>query len=57
MHNGALATIGDVLAHYNAAPAATIGHSELTRIALATDERAALESFLETLSSDEPIGD
>jgi cytochrome c peroxidase len=57
MHNGALNTIGDVLAHYNAAPAATIGHSELTRIALTTDELAALASFLDTLGSDEPIGD
>ncbi len=50
MHNGALGTIGEVLAHYNAAPAATIGHSELTGIALTTDELAALASFLDTLA-------
>jgi cytochrome c peroxidase len=57
MHAGQLATIDDVLSHYNAAPAATLGHSELTKLALTTEELAALAAFLKTLGSGEPDGD
>ncbi|MBN9315468.1 MAG: methylamine utilization protein [Devosia sp.] len=57
MHAGQLASIADVLAHYNAAPAATVGHSELTRINLTAEELTALAAFLDTLGSDEPNGD
>lgn len=54
MHDGVFATIGEVLAHYNAAPAAGIGHSELTKLALTNDEIAALAAFLGTLAPEEP---
>jgi cytochrome c peroxidase len=56
MHAGQFATIADVLAHYNTAPAAAFGHSELTSLALTADELAALAAFLDTLSSTETNG-
>jgi cytochrome c peroxidase len=49
MHAGQIATLGDVLAHYNTAPAAPDGHSELTPLNLTTTELAALEAFLGAL--------
>ncbi|RYE85826.1 MAG: hypothetical protein EOP19_08500 [Hyphomicrobiales bacterium] len=51
MHAGQFATIEQALAHYNAAPAATVGHTELTRIDLSADELAALAAFLSALGS------
>ncbi|MGE0359880.1 MAG: cytochrome-c peroxidase [Vicinamibacterales bacterium] len=50
MHAGQLPTLADVLAHYNRAPAAPRGHSELTPLRLNTAELGQLEGFLRTLS-------
>jgi cytochrome c peroxidase len=50
MHAGQIASLGDVVAHYSAAPAAPFGHSELKPLHLSTDERRQLEAFLRTLS-------
>lgn len=52
MHAGQIATLGEVLIHYNTAPEAPDGHSELTPLNLSTTELAALEAFLGAL---EPI--
>jgi cytochrome c peroxidase len=51
MHAGQIASIGAVLAHYDAAPAAPFGHSELEALHLSLAERRQLEAFLGTLSS------
>ena len=51
MHAGQIATLADVVAHYDRAPAAPYGHSELKPLHLTTDERRQLEVFLRTLSS------
>jgi cytochrome c peroxidase len=51
MHAGQLATLSDVIAHYDRAPAAPVGHSELTPLKLSARERAQLEAFLRTLSA------
>ena len=51
MHAGQLATLADVVAHYDRAPAAPFGHSELKPLRLTADERRQLEAFLRTLSS------
>ncbi len=53
MHKGQLKTLGEVLEHYNAAPEAMIGHSELNPLALSRRELRNLEAFLHTL--DAPI--
>jgi len=50
MHAGQIATLADVVRHYNAAPAAPGGHSELKPLAMSETELAALEAFLRTLS-------
>jgi cytochrome c peroxidase len=51
MHAGQLATLGDVIAHYDRAPAAPFGHSELKPLGLSDAERRQIEAFLRTLSS------
>lgn len=51
MHAGQFATIGEVLAHYDRAPRAPAGHSELRRLRLSSDERRQLDAFLHTLVS------
>jgi cytochrome c peroxidase len=51
MHAGQLATLADVVRHYDQAPAAPAGHSELRRLRLSERERAQLEAFLRTLSA------
>jgi cytochrome c peroxidase len=56
MHAGQFASIAEVLAHYNAAPAAAVGHTELTKLALSDDELAALAAFLEALGPSAPAG-
>jgi cytochrome c peroxidase len=55
MHSGQIASLSDVLAHYNAAPAAPEGHSELKPLAMSASELADLEAFLNSLkrSADE----
>jgi cytochrome c peroxidase len=49
MHAGQIATLGEVLVHYNTAPSAPDGHSELAPLNLNTTELAALEAFLGAL--------
>ena len=50
MHAGQLATLEDVVAHYNAAPAAPSGHSELKPLNLSPAEVRQLTAFLKSLS-------
>ncbi len=50
MHAGQIATLSDVVRHYNAAPTAPAGHSELKHLAMSDAELAAIEAFLGTLS-------
>ena len=58
MHAGQLATLEEVVAHYNRAPAAPFGHSELRPLRLSKRERRQLVAFLRTLSGplDAPPG-
>jgi cytochrome c peroxidase len=49
MHAGQIATLGEVLIHYNTAPAAPDGLSELVPLNLSPTELAALEAFLRAL--------
>ena len=55
MHQGQLATIADVLVHYNEAPDAMIGHNEAKPLGLSERELGQLEAFLTTLSA--PVSD
>ena len=50
MNGGQFATLADVLDHYNRAPAAVKGHSELRPLRLKSIELGQLEAFLRTLS-------
>jgi cytochrome c peroxidase len=50
MDAGQLATMAEVLDHYNRAPTALAGHTELTPLRMNRDELRQLEAFLETLS-------
>ena len=50
MHAGQLATLEEVVAHYNAAPAAPSGHTELKPLNLNPTEVRQLTAFLRTLS-------
>jgi cytochrome c peroxidase len=50
MHAGQLATLSDVVAHYNRAPLAPSGRSELEPLRLDARELRQLEAFLRTLS-------
>jgi cytochrome c peroxidase len=51
MHAGQIATLGEVVAHYSAAPRAPFGRSELQPLRLSDAERRQLEAFLRTLSA------
>jgi len=51
MHAGQFTTLADVIAHYDRAPAAPFGHSELKPLHLSATERRQLEAFLGTLSA------
>ena len=51
MHAGQLATLADVVAHYDRATVAPLGHSELKPLHLSDAERRQIEAFLRTLSS------
>jgi cytochrome c peroxidase len=46
MHAGQFRTLEDVLDHYNRAPRAVVGRTELHPLGLARDELDALEAFL-----------
>jgi cytochrome c peroxidase len=50
MHAGQLASLGDVLRHYNTAPRASAGHTELKPLRLKDRELAQIELFLRALS-------
>lgn len=50
MHAGQFATLAEVLQHYNTAPAAPAGHTELKPLRLNAQELRQLEAFLRALS-------
>ena len=50
MHAGQFASIAQALEHYNRAPPAESGHSELKPLNLSPAEMRQLEAFLRTLS-------
>jgi cytochrome c peroxidase len=50
MHAGQISTLGAVVRHYNDAPAAPFGHSEVKALRLSPKEERQLEAFLRTLS-------
>lgn len=50
MHAGQLATLKDVIDHYDRAPAAMVGHNEAQVLSLTRKEARQLEAFLHTLS-------
>ena len=52
MHAGQFSTLHEVLEHYNTAPAAPSGYSEIHPLGLSETELGQLEAFLKTLSSD-----
>jgi cytochrome c peroxidase len=52
MHAGQLGTLADVIEHYNRAPKAPAGHSELRPLRLGAQERQQLEAFLRSLSGE-----
>jgi cytochrome c peroxidase len=51
MHKGQLASLADVLRHYNEAPDAMIGHNEAKPLGLDSNELHQLEMFLLTLAT------
>jgi len=51
MHKGQIATLTEVLDHYNRAPAAMIGHNESLPLRLNRRELRQLEKFLQTLNA------
>lgn len=51
MHSGQLATLADVLRHYNEAPDAMIGHNDAKPLGLSSKELRNLEAFLNTLAA------
>jgi cytochrome c peroxidase len=53
MHAGQYRSLGQVIDHYNRAPAAPAGVSELKPLHLTKRERRELLAFLETLSEPE----
>ena len=50
MHAGQVSTLAEVLRHYNEAPRAPVGHSELKPLGLSREELRQLEAFLRTLT-------
>ena len=50
MHAGQIATLAGVIQHYDRAPKAPFGHSELKPLELSEKERRQIEGFLRTLS-------
>ena len=51
MHNGVFADLDAVIRHYNHAPPAFPGHSDLVPLALTVEQSDALKAFLLTLSA------
>jgi cytochrome c peroxidase len=52
MHAGQFTTLETVLSHYNSAPAAPAGHSELETLNLSETQLNAIIAFLFTLNSE-----
>ena len=50
MHAGQFSTLSEVVGHYNRAPKAPSGHSELEPLRLSARERRQIEAFLRSLS-------
>ena len=50
MHAGQLATLEEVIDHYDDAPAAMVGHNEAKALSLRDKEERQLEAFLHTLT-------
>ncbi len=50
MHAGQFGTLAEVIEHYNRAPKAAAGHSELNPLRLSAREQRQLEAFLRSLS-------
>ena len=51
MHKGQMATLSQVLDHYNRAPLALVGHNEAEPLGLSRSELQQLEAFLRTLDA------
>ena len=51
MHAGQIATLAEVIDHYDCAPAAPTGHSEIHPLKLTAEERAQLEAYLRALDA------
>ncbi|MDA0707027.1 MAG: cytochrome-c peroxidase [Proteobacteria bacterium] len=51
MHQGQIATLAEVLEHYNTAPLAMIGHNEAKPLKLRNSDLRQLEAFLLTLAA------
>ena len=51
MHAGQFATLEQVLHHYNTAPTAPAGHSELEPLNLSDEQLGQIIAFLKTLSA------
>ena len=51
MHNGIFPDLDAVIRHYNHAPPAFPGHSDLVPLALTVEQSEALKAFLQTLSA------
>ena len=52
MHAGQIATLAGALDHYNRAPKAPAGHSELEPLRLSAQEQRQLEAFLRSLTAE-----
>jgi cytochrome c peroxidase len=52
MHEGQLATLREVVEHYDRAPAAASGRSELHPLRLSERERRQIDAFLRSLSEE-----
>ena len=50
MHSGQLATLEDVIDHYDQAPLALVGHNEIKPLGLSYIEKKQLIKFLQSLS-------
>lgn len=55
MHKGQIATLAEVLRHYNGAPDAMIGHNEAKPLELGSRELRQLEAFLKTLTATDAV--
>jgi cytochrome c peroxidase len=51
MHKGQLASLAEILDHYNRAAPAMIGHNESEPLDLSRSELRQLKAFLETLAA------